>query len=158
MRHVSTAAAVVGLLAAPLTAKADWIVAGSAGKGYQLRPSPGVVDTNLMLTAGYGFGEYIRLELGAVADLGDVENSKFDVKIRPMLVLAPPLIPIHARVVVGMANILNDATFEFGGAIGLSGSLFGLGVFVEAGLLPQNQSGTLVWIAETRAGVYYVFD
>ena len=51
-----------------------------------------------------------------------------------------------------------DATFEFGGAVGLGGSLFGLGVFIEAGLLPQNQSGELVWIAEARAGVYYVFD
>lgn len=158
MRHLIVTAAIIGLFAAPLTAKAGWIVAGSAGEGYQLRPRPGIVDTNVMLTAGYGLGEYIRLELGAVADLGLAKNGQFDIKIRPMLVLAPPFVPVHARVIVGMTNILNDATFEFGGAIGVSGSLFGLGIFLEAGLLPQNQSGELVWIAEARAGVYYAFD
>jgi hypothetical protein len=159
MRHLIVSTVALALFLAPLSAEAGFVIEGSAGKGAMVKPSFELIDTNLMFAAGWGFDEWIRLELGVVTDLGDAKNSQFALRLRPMLVIKPPLIPIHARAIVGLANVTRkDRQVEFGAAVGLSGSLFGLGLFIEAGMVPQAGDGGIQWLAEGRGGVYYIFD
>lgn len=160
MRHVSALIVSLCLIAMPALAHADFILEGSAGTGYQVKPS---VDTkrqptNLMLAGGWGFGEWIRGEVGLLAEIPDNDAYEFDLQVRPMLVVDPPLLPIYGRLIVGVANLLHDVNFAFGGAVGLGGSIGGIGLFVEAGMVPRVVDSNFNWILEGRGGLYYLFD
>jgi hypothetical protein len=160
MRHLAALIVLFCFVAAPALARADFILEGSAGTGYQVKPS---IDTkrqptNLMLAGGWGFGEWIRGEVGLLAEIPDNDAYEFDLQVRPMLVVDPPLLPIYARLIVGVANLLHDANFAFGGALGLGGSIAGLGLFAEAAMVPRVADGDFNWILEGRAGAYYLFD
>jgi hypothetical protein len=141
-----------------MTANAGFVLEGSLGTGYAVSPeiARGRIPTQVMIAPGYGLGEMLRLELGLNFALGDIEGGQFDMQLRPMLVIDPPLFPLYARAVVAFANLINDAPFDYaiGGAAGVSFSLAGLGIFAEAGVIPFIKD-TTVWTIEGRVGVYW---
>lgn len=148
------------LLLAPLSARAGLMFEGSAGSGLTLSPHSGDrIPTNVMLTGGYSF-PIVKLELGVVGNLGDVENSKFDLDLRPMLVVKPPLFPVYARAIVGVSGLVEGpSSFNYGGALGLRIGALGVGAFVEAGALSKrikvNDKNKDAWYAEGRLGIYW---
>jgi hypothetical protein len=166
-------------LAAPAAARAGLLLEGSAGLGVQLSPSVERAPVNVMLAPGYGIdilGTKLKLELGLLGNLGDVRSSKFDLELRPMVVLAPPILPLYLRGIVAVQNLVNGPTnWAYGGALGTSFSLFGLGVFIEAGVLPRNAKidtttnmpvvgstpnptkDEFRWFAEGRVGAFFEF-
>ncbi len=155
MRKLVTGTVVaMALCLVPMAAQAGFVLEASLGKGLTLDPVE-ATPTNIMIAPGYGLGEVLRLELGFVASLPDVGD--FDLELRPMLVLDPPLFPLYARLILGVTSLLNDPVIAYGGAVGVGGSLFGLGVFGEIGALPRSVAGTFVWVVEGRVGVYYAF-
>ena len=105
-----------------------------------------------MVAPGISF-VVVRLQLGLVADLPDVEQSKFDIGLRPMLTISPPILPLYGRIVFAVNNLLNDTTVAYGAALGLSFGLAGVGVFAEAGLLPRSVNDTMTWVLEGRLGL-----
>jgi hypothetical protein len=151
MRMLLVASTFLMLLAAPLSAHAGFGVEGSVGKGVALDPTK-AQPTNLMVAPGYGF-LFLRLQLGVAADLPDVEASKFDLGLRPMLTLSPPILPLYARLVLAWNNLFHDSTVAYGGALGFGLSFAGIGVFAEAGVLPRDYQDKLQWVIEGRAGV-----
>lgn len=164
MRHLSQAALLALALllpAVPSIAKAGFIVEASLGKGLQVSPSieQSFQQTNLLLAAGYGLGQVLRLEGGVVMDLPQT-NRDLNLRFRPMLVIDPPILPVYGRLIAGFSNLLGSGpvAYEFGGAIGAGFSLMGVGVYAEIGLIPQAASGSqFAWLAEGRLGGYYAF-
>jgi hypothetical protein len=169
-------AAIAGLAAFPRDASAGFLLEGSVGSGAQLSPSVERTPVNVMLAPGWGFAGLLKLELGLLGNLGDVQNSKFDLELRPMVVVSPPLVPLYLRAIFAVQNLIDGpTTYAYGGALGLSFSLFGAGLFVEAGVLPRNVKVDVVtnvpvvgtaahatrdefrWFAEGRLGAFYEF-
>jgi hypothetical protein len=76
-----------------------------------------------------------------------------------MLVLDPPVFPLYARLILGVTGLLADGGpfIAYGGALGVSASLFGVGIFGEVGALPRSVAEQFIWVVEGRAGVYYAF-
>lgn len=160
MTKVFAALVASALLLAPLSARAGLMLEGSVGTGVTLSPDSGNrIPTNLMLTGGYSF-PMVKLELGVVGNLSDVENSEFDVDLRPMLVLSPPAFPLYGRVILGVTGLVEGPTaFNWGGAVGFRIGAVGLGAFVEAGALSRkikvNTKEEDSWFAEGRLGFYW---
>ncbi|ACG71537.1 conserved hypothetical protein [Anaeromyxobacter sp. K] len=129
----------LALLGAPAAARAGGLLELSVGSGARIDPSPTErIPTNVMLTAGYGFADMLKLELGAVANLGDVEDSKFDIDLRPMLVVSPPLFPVYLRGIMTVNSLVEEPVkIGYGGALGVRLGVLGLGAFVEAGVLAR---------------------
>ena len=133
------------------------------GKGVRVSPSPvTATQTNLMLAPGVGLlDDILRLEVGFVGDLPDISNSKFDLQIRPMVVVAPPILPIYGRAIFAVANVFhNNGTktlFAYGAAAGIKFGLGPVGVFAEAGFLPRSVMSRINWVIEGRAGVALFF-
>ncbi len=158
-------------LALPSAASAGPLVEVSLGSGLQA----GVGDvtripTNVGLAAGYGFAGMLKLEVGAFASLGDVKTSvndasahKTNVDVRGMVVVSPPLFPIYLRGIVGVTNLVTGKSkATYGGALGASFGMFGVGAFVEAGAMQRTYTVTLPgglsaskdgWQVEGRVGV-----
>jgi hypothetical protein len=158
-RTLVSAALALALLALPAAARAGAILEGSVGSGVRLNPSPVErIPTNLMLAGGYSFG-IVKLELGLLGDLADVKHSKFDLDLRPMVVLKPPLLPIYLRGILGVSGLVEGpAAVSYGAALGSRIGL-GIGAFLEAGALSRKAKiGGLdkdTWIAEGRLGFYW---
>ncbi len=169
-------AAIAALTAFPRSASAGFLLEGSVGSGAQLSSSVERTPVNVMLAPGWGFAGLLKLELGLLGNLGDVQNSKFDLELRPMVVISPPFVPLYLRAIFAVQNLIDGpTTYAYGGALGLSFSLFGAGVFVEAGVLPRNVKVDVVtnipvvgtaahatrdefrWFAEGRVGAFYEF-
>jgi hypothetical protein len=148
------------LLLAPLSARAGLLFEGSVGSGVTLSPHAGDrIPTNVMLTGGYSF-TMLKLELGVVGNLTDVENSKFDLDLRPMLVIKPPLFPVYGRAILGVSGLVEGpSSLTYGGALGVRIGAIGLGGFVEAGALSKrikvDDKDKDSWLAEGRIGVYW---
>lgn len=157
MRRLSLAAVVMALsLAVPTVARAGWIVEGSIGKGAKVSPSPVKAEQlNLMVSPGLTlFDSILRLQVGLLSELPDVEASKFNLEFRPMITISPPLLPIYARAVFGITNLLSgETTVAYGGAVGLSIGVGPIGVFAEAGFLPRSRMSQINWVIEGRLGV-----
>jgi hypothetical protein len=151
MRKILVASAFLLCLAGPLSAHAMGVEV-SLGKGAEVSPDQKAQPVNLMVAPGISF-VVLRLQLGLVADLPDVKESKFDLGLRPMLTISPPILPLYARVVFAINNLINDTTVAYGGALGLSFGLAGVGIFVEAGVLPRSINDRLSWVLEGRAGI-----
>ncbi len=149
----------LGVALVPAPARAGMIVEGSVGKGVDLKPEVKATTTNLMVAPGITFLSMLRVELGLVAALPDVEASKFDVAVRPMVVIAPPILPLYGRAILSFSNLLHEKArhIAYGGAVGFKISLFGVGVFAEAGLLPYSFKDQLHWNVEGRVGAYFGF-
>lgn len=172
----TTLAVLAALAFLPGVAAAAPLLEGSVGVGWQLDPSVDRAPVNVMLAPGWSFADIVKLELGVAGNLGDVQNSRFDLELRPMVVVSPPLFPLYLRGIAAVQNLLHGPTqIAYGGALGLSFGLLGVGLFVEAGVLPRNVTidavtgvpvvGTAAhatrdefrWFAEGRAGVSYTF-
>ena len=163
MRRWFQAALVLCLLAVAPAARAGFILEGSLGKGVKVSPSPTkATQTNIMLAPGVTLlADILRLEVGFVGDLPDIKDSKFDLQVRPMVVVAPPILPIYGRAIFAIANVFhNNGTktqFAYGAAAGLKFGLGPVGVFAEAGLLPRSVNSTINWVIEGRLGANLTF-
>lgn len=138
----------------PVAAQAGWGVDASLGKGAQVKPDAKASPTNVMVAPGYGI-VLLRLQLGLVANMGDVEGSKFNIGFRPMVTISPPILPLYARLILAIDNPTDSdlRTVSYGGAVGLSVGLAGVAIFAEAGLLPRNKFDEYRWVVEGRLGV-----
>lgn len=165
MKRLVLSAAALAILAGPLSARAGVVLELSAGSGFRWDPSPTErTPTNLMIAPGYSLGGMLKLELGVLANLADVKGSKFDVDLRPMVVIAPPLFPLYLRGIFAVTNLANGPQkIQYGGALGVSFGLFGVGGFVEAGIVPRvvevstpaGKTDQTHRLAEGRVGVYW---
>jgi hypothetical protein len=152
MRKLLSALLLVFAVSLPFAANAGMGVEASLGKGWEVQPDSQQQPLNLMVAPGYSF-MIVKLQVGLVADLPDVENSKFDIGVRPMLTISPPILPLYARLILAFNTLKEDATLAYGGAVGLGFGLAGVGIFAEAGILPRNQNDQFRWVVEGRAGV-----
>ena len=144
--------------AAPV--QAGWVIEGSVGKGGRVNEPRGWEPTNVMFAPGYAFLGILRAQLGLVGDLGDVKNSKFDLQLRPMLGIYPPILPLYARAIFAFQNLVHGPRHvAMGGAVGIKLGLpfIGLGVFAEAGMLPRFTDGSTQAVVEGRLGAFWVF-
>jgi hypothetical protein len=162
MRRWFQAALVLGVFAVAPAARAGWIVEGSVGKGVKVSPSPvKATQTNLMLAPGYTLLDIVRLEVGLVGDLPDLQASKFDLQVRPMLVVAPPIFPLYGRAILAVTNIFHNngpkTVIAYGAAAGLKFGLGPVGVFAEAGVLPRSVASQISWVLEGRLGANLSF-
>ncbi len=141
-------------LSLPSPAEAGAFLEASLGKGAEVKPETKAQPINIMVAPGYSLA-ILKLQVGLAADLPDVENSKFDIGVRPMLTLSPPVVPLYARLILAVNNLTNKErrSLAYGGAVGLSVGLGGIGVFLEAGLLPRSLRDQFHWIIEGRGGV-----
>jgi hypothetical protein len=141
-------------------AHAGWVIEGSVGKGGRVNDPRGWEPTNVMVAPGYQLLGMLRLQLGLVGDLGDVKNSKFDLQLRPMVGIYPPIIPLYARAIFAVENMIHTPRHvAVGGAVGIKIGLpfIGLGIFVEGAVLPRFVNSTTQTVVEGRAGAYWVF-
>jgi hypothetical protein len=165
MRKLSLVLGLALVIVAPASARAGFIVEGSLGKGVSVKPQVKAQETSVMVSPGVTLLSMLRLQLGLLAELPDVEGSNFDLELRPMVTVKPPLLPIHGRLVFAFTDLLNsdERTVAYGVAFGFSFSLVGLGVFAEAGILPRSiedratMRDRLWWVVEGRAGVSLAF-
>jgi hypothetical protein len=145
-------------MALPRAASADAIIEASFGKGAEVTPDTNAQPLNLMVAPGISFS-IIKLQLGLVADIPDVGN--FDVGVRPMVTLSPPILPLYARLILAVNNLTEagdtERSIAYGGAVGLSFGLAGISVFGEAGLLPRSVNDQFRWVVEGRLGVGFEF-
>ncbi len=160
MAKLSSALVAAALLLAPLSARAGFLLEGSVGSGLTLSPHSGDrIPTNLMLTGGSSF-PVIKLELGALASLADVDNSKFDIDLRPMLVVKPPLLPVYGRAILGVSGLVEGpSSLTYGAALGVRLGVLGVGAFAEVGALAKrikvDDKNKDSWFAEGRIGFYW---
>jgi len=162
MAKLFAATVAFALALSPLSARAGGILEGSIGSGIRWDPKPTErIPTNVMLAAGYSF-PVVKLELGALASLADVEDSKFDLDLRPMIVVKPPLFPLYVRGILSYSNLVEGPkTFGYGAALGvrIGPPAIGVGAFLEAGAITKKlKVGDVeedVWFAEGRLGVYW---
>jgi hypothetical protein len=141
-------------------AQAGWVIEGSVGKGGRVNDPRGWEPTNVMFAPGYQILGILRPQLGIVGDLGDVKNSKFDLQLRPMIGIYPPILPLYARAIFAFQNLVHGPRHTaIGGAVGLKLGLpfIGLGIFAEAGVLPRFVSSTTQMVVEGRLGAFWVF-
>lgn len=164
MRKLIATVVFVAALGGAAKAHAGWVIEGSVGKGGKVTSPRAWEPTNVMAAPGYELLGILRLQLGIVGSLGDVENSKFDLQLRPMVGLYPPIIPVYARAIFAYQNLLHSPhAWAVGGAGGIKIGLpfIGLGVFAEVGVLPKFVSiagtSTEVTIVEGRLGGYWAF-
>lgn len=168
MSNLLRCLALVIAFAAPLRASAGLVLELSAGSGARVDPTPVErIQTNVMLTGGYALPVpfTLELQLGLLGTLEDVKESRFDLQLRPMIVVAPPMFPLYLRGVAAVTGLGNsdDQEVVIGGALGARIGLGGLGVFIEAGGIPYKvavptETGSrneTVWVAEGRLGGYW---
>jgi len=163
MRNSLAALVLASVSVVPAVARAGWVVEGSYGKGVKVSPDPvKATQSNIMIALGYAI-PFLRFEVGFLNNLPDLKDSKYDIEIRPMVVIAPPILPIYGRVVFAVTNLLHGkTTVAYGAAGGLKLGLGPVGVFAEAGVLPRSVNqptggNKLNWVIEGRAGVVLEF-
>jgi hypothetical protein len=145
-------------LASP--AHAGFVIEGSVGKGGRVNDPRGWEPTNVMAAPGYEFLGILRAQLGLVGGLGDVKNSKFDLQLRPMLGIYPPILPLYARAIFVYENLLNKPRHvAVGGAVGIKIGLpfIGLGLFAEGACIPRFIDSKTQAVVEGRLGAFWVF-
>ncbi|MEK6606868.1 MAG: hypothetical protein AABZ30_04330 [Myxococcota bacterium] len=143
---------------APLPAHADGLTLSmTAGTGWQASSPGGRIQTNVMVAPGFEIlGPLLRFDAGFVADLPDIEASRFDVQVRPSLVIELPVLPIYGRVSAGVADLLHGpVSVAFGPSIGVRMGVGGVSLLAEVGYIPMVRSGDFESVIEARAGVAF---
>ena len=144
----------------PSSAHAGWVIEGSVGKGGRVNDPRGWEPTTVMAAPGYEFLGILRAQLGLVGALGDVKNSKFDLQLRPMVGIYPPILPLYARAIFVYENLLNKPRHvAVGGAVGIKIGLpfIGLGLFAEGACIPRFVDSKTEAVVEGRLGAFWVF-
>jgi len=144
------------------TAAADTTIQASLGYGLEIAPNIGdSQEPNIMVALGWGLAGLIRGELGLVAAYpgGNDITPTGELQIRPMLIIAPPILPLYLRGTLAVKSPFSeDRQLAYGASLGLSFSLAGVGIFAEAGGLPvADESDTMRWLLEARAGASLAF-
>ena len=171
MRKLTFALLSLALLALPGAASAGGLhLELTLGSGLQVSTSDRI-PTTAGLAVGYGLTDTLKLQVGGFAALGDVKSTldnssagTFDMDVRGMVVVAPPLFPLYLRGIAGVANVLDGPKkVTYGGALGVGFGLFGVGAFVEAGAMQRTYRvvapvGSVSatkdgWQAEARVGL-----
>lgn len=157
-----TLAAFTAVFAPARDAHATFNLEFSVGAGGQVSPLRQYEATNLMVTPGLGILENIlRFELGVVGSFAAITHRdphSFDLELRPMVVVSPPVIPLYLRVIFAGVDLFSPKrTIAYGGALGVGISAFGLGIFAELGVLPRVFESQFQWLLEGRAGVALTF-
>jgi hypothetical protein len=143
-------------LAVPAVAEASFVIEGSVGRAAQVSPWESDQPTNIEIAPGIGIGDLVKAELGFVVDWQNGQRT--NLRLRPMLVVSPPVIPLYGRLIVGYDKLFSsDRHFEFGGAVGVSIKLAVLGVFAEVGYVPQNTDAGFQHFVEGRLGAFVSF-
>lgn len=173
MRRIPFALLSLTLLAAPAAARAGLLLEASVGSGIRAGiGSTERIPTNVMATLGYGFAGMLKVELGALATLGDARKgfstggSTVDFDLRPMLVIAPPMSPVYLRAIAGVTSLkVKPTRFSYGGAVGVGFGLLGVGAFGEVGAMQHRYElvlpggvGTVTkdgWQIEGRVGLSF---
>ncbi|HET6438049.1 MAG TPA: hypothetical protein VFG59_08305 [Anaeromyxobacter sp.] len=161
MARLGSLTIALALLAGPSAARAGTVLEGSVGSGLRWQPTPVErIPTNVMLAGGYSFAGALKLELGVVGNLADVNHSQFDLDIRPMVVLKPPVLPFYVRGILGVSGLVEGpAAVNYGGALGVRIGALGVGAFLEAGALSRRVTidgqHRDAWVAEGRLGFYW---
>jgi hypothetical protein len=160
LAHAALAAAALALV--PAAASADAVVEASVGVPWRTNGDSERLPTNVMLAPGLQLGP-VAAQLGLAAGLGDVQDSDFELEVRPMLTIAPPLFPLYGRLILAVTNLLEGPRdVAYGGAVGLRFGALGARIFVEGGVLPRTVDAPgaddpFLWVVEGRAGVGFVF-
>ena len=117
---------------------AAFSLSASYGKGVAVSPYFGATRSNVQIAPGVMFLDNIlRVELGVLLLIPDVQTLPVDVEIRPSLIVDPPFFPLYLRLVaIGAADMLNDVAPTWGGYIGTSFDVAQLFIFGECGALP----------------------
>jgi hypothetical protein len=151
--------AAAALSTLPAAARAGTVLEGSLGLGWDVSPDTQRQPINIMLAPGLTFADDILCaELGLVGNLGDVKDSKFDLELRPMLLIRPPVFPLYFRAVLAVTNLVHSPRHvAYGGAVGTEFGVGGVGLFIEAGVLPRSISDQMLWVIEGRAGARFTF-
>lgn len=154
--HKVSLLAVAVVLAIPAAANAGFVLEASVGRASQVSPWNSDQPTNIQIAPGFSIADLVKAELGFVVDMQD--GAKTNLRLRPMLVINPPIIPIYGRIIVGYANLFDgDRHFEYGGAVGVSVSFTVVGVFAEVGYVPQNTDAGFQHFVEGRVGAALSF-
>ena len=155
MHKVSLLAIAVALVI-PAAAKAGFVLEASLGRAAQVSPWNSDQPTNIELAPGFSIANIIKAELGFVVDMQ--KGAKTNLRLRPMLVINPPIIPLYGRLIVGYDNLFSgDRHFEYGGAVGVSVSFTVVGVFAEVGYVPQHTDAGFQHFVEGRVGAALSF-
>lgn len=179
MRKFLVAATLTAMTLVPAAARAGFVLEASYGKPYQVTSPRAWGQSNLMLTPGYASSlpilSMFQLQLGIAFDLADKSGTKTEMQLRPMVMFNPPIIPLYARAMVVVHNMLGrggNHSPSFGGALGARigipsvAILPGFGVFAELGAIGHSEDyGTesggsrskMFWVLEGRAGAYLNF-
>jgi len=138
----------------------DFTLTLSAGTGWQASSPTGRIPTNLMVSPGVELlGHFLRLDIGLVADLPDIENRQFNIEVRPSLVAELPVVPIYFRVTAGLAGLAHGpVAVAFGPSVGVRAGLGFVSLLGEIGYIPVVESGNFVSILELRLGVAFGID
>jgi hypothetical protein len=164
------------MILVPAAARAGFILEASAGKGYQVAPTPrGWEQLNLNIAPGWAPSlpvlSMLHFQLGIVTDFADKSGTKTTLELRPTLSLIPPIIPLYGRVMFVVADVLGryegKREYPFGAAVGARIGIPGItilpamGVFAEVGYLPRKRDfgdgSKLASIVEGRVGAYLNF-
>ncbi|MEO1481113.1 MAG: hypothetical protein AAFU77_03325 [Myxococcota bacterium] len=154
MRLFFAALTLSGILVLPTLAQAQSFEL-SLGTGLKIQDDLDNerLPTNIMATIGFAGLPIIEPQLGIVGDLGDVENSDFDLQLRPQVKVSVPVIPVYAKVIFSVVNLIGDEETEvyYGGGLGFELPFPLASPFVEAAYLPTSVDGLNVF--EARLGV-----
>jgi hypothetical protein len=133
----------------------------SAGSGYVVDNGGGRIPTNIMVAPGFNLlgDNFLRFEVGFVADLPDVRQGNFDLQLRPMLVLTAPIIPIYGKLVGGVTQLVHGPLqTAFGGVVGIEAPCFADShIFAEAGYIPRANHDAFLSVFEGRLGLRFGF-
>jgi hypothetical protein len=180
MRTLQLATVLIAMLLAPAAVRAGLVLDASVGKGYQTSSPKGWGQSNLMLAPGFAPSTPVlsmfQLQLGIVVDFSDKSGSKTDMELRPMLTVAPPVVPLYGRLILVFNNLLgrtDQRELAYGAALGARvgipsiAIIPGFGVFAEVAALPrshdygtESNGGTVsktFWVVEGRVGAYLKF-
>jgi hypothetical protein len=179
MRKFLVAATLVTMTLAPAAARAGIVLDASIGKPYQVTSPRAWGQSNLMLAPGYAPSlpilSMFQLQVGVAFDLADKSGTKTEMELRPMLSFIPRPLPLYARAILVVPNLLGrqgDRKPGYGGALGARigipsiAVLPGFGVFAEVGALGRSQdyptesgatSSKVFWAVEGRVGAYLNF-
>jgi len=142
-----------GLTTATAEAAPSVGVSTSVGAGASLSDSgAGPLPTNIMVAPSLGLlGDVVRVEVGILAELDSAElgGPAVDLGLRPMLLIDPPLIPLHARLITSF----QDNALSLGAAGGINLGLGPVQAFAEVGYIP----GTIESVVEGRLGASLSF-